>query len=84
MLRLTVDSFPALIAACLFVDTPTLLLVGSDLKPSAPLLGLFAVGLVFLGCLTGALVAYIALTLLLGSALLIVTWYYILTLEEEW
>lgn len=82
--RVTVDFVLLLIAACWVADAPARLLAGKDLRRSTAALGLLAVGLVLVAGIDRAFVANAAMSLLLSCVFLIVTWYYVLTLEEKW
>lgn len=83
-IRVTSDFVLLLAAACWITQTPARLLAGKDLARSTAILGALAVGLAFLAAYTRLLLTDTALTLLLSIGFLLVTWRYVLNLEERW
>lgn len=82
--RVALDFVLLMAASCWITRTPARVLVGRDLRRSAAILGALAIGLVTLGVYSKVLITDTALILLLAGGFLLVTWHYVLNLEEKW
>jgi len=82
--RNTLDLLMLVVGACRVTRTPARLLASKGLRRSAGTLLALAVGLFVLWASTHALVADAAFTMLLGGGFLLVSWNYVLDMEEKW
>lgn len=82
--RVSLDFVLLLIVACWITRTPARVLASRDLRRSAATVSAMAVGFVLLGIFSRVLITDTALILLLTGGFFLVTWHYVLNLEEKW